>query len=272
MKTILNVVAIATLVGLTGCTNVNTNAGTESVIIDKPVFFGQGGVRPETYKTGRNYTWYSSEAVPINIQPMLVEENFDDLMSTDTVPVDFRTSLQVQITNPIVLWTKYGNNWYKINVQRQYQALVRDEARKYTMNELLTGKEIPKLMEKNIREQLDRLIADNHLPFRVTDLNIGRALPNKNVLEQIDLTAAQQQRSKTMIEQEKAEQQRKKAEQARAAADNAYRQEMQLSPDQFLQLESIKRYSDACTHGNTCNFMFGSNGTATLLPGAKTAK
>jgi regulator of protease activity HflC (stomatin/prohibitin superfamily) len=270
MKTILRISVIAALIGLTGCTRVNTEPGQESVIIDKPMFVGQGGIRNETFKPGLNYTWFSSTAIPINTQPMLVEENFDDLMTSDTVPVDFRTSLQIQITDPIVLWSKYGNSWYKINVQRQYQALMRDEARKYSMNELLTGQETPKKMEANVRVQLDKMIADLKLPFRVTDLNIGRALPNDSVLQQINLTAAQQQRSKTMIEQEKAEQQRKKAEQARAAADNAYREEMQLSPDQFLQLESIKRYSEACAHGNTCNFMFGTNGnTSTLLPGAK---
>jgi len=258
---------VAGVLLLTGCTKVDTAPGTESVIMDKPIFVGQGGVRGETFKPGRNYTWWSSEAIGINMQNLKIEEVFDDLMTSDTVPVDFRTTLQIRITDPIAIVKTYGTEtWYANNLQRQYQALVRDEAKKYSMNDLLTGTDTASTMERNVRAGLDKIIKENKLPFVVADLSIGRALPNKNVLEQIDMTAAQQQRSKTMIEQEKAEVQRKRAEQARAAADNAYRQEMQLSPDQFLQLEGIKRYSDACRAGTTCTFVMGATNTPMLLP------
>jgi len=267
MRALTSAVIFASLL-MTGCTVVNTEPGTETVIMDKPMFFGQGGVRSETYKPGRNYTWWSSEGIPINMKNMKVEEVFDDLMTRDTFPVDFRTSLQLRITRPVEIVTTYGTDtWYTNNLQRQYQALVRDEAKKYSMTELLTGVDTASAMEQNVRKGLDAIIKANNLPFVVADLSIGRAMPNKNVLEQINLTAAQQQRSKTMVEQEKAEQQRKKAEQARAAADNAYRQEMQLSPDQFLQLESIKRYSEACTGaGSTCTFVMGGQAANMMLP------
>lgn len=263
----ISTAVMAAVLLLSGCTVVNTEPGTESVIMDKPIIFGQGGIRSETFKPGRNYTWWSSAPIAIITQNLKVEEVFDDLMTSDTVPVDFRTTLQLRIIDPVAIVKTYGTEtWYANNLQRQYQALVRNEAKKYSMNQLLTGQSTAEDMERNVRVGLDSIIAKNKLPFVVADLSIGRALPNKNVLEQIDLTAAQQQRSKTMIEQEKAEQQRKKAEQARAAADNAYRQEMQLSPDQFLQLESIKRYSDACGNGTTCTFVMGATNTPMLLP------
>jgi regulator of protease activity HflC (stomatin/prohibitin superfamily) len=265
MRLITAAVLSATLL-MDGCTIVNTEPGTEAVVIDKPLLLGSGGVRAETFKPGRAYTWYSSTYRLINMQPQLAEENFDDLMSIDTVPVDFKTTLQVQITDPVRIVSQYGDHWYKNNIERQYQALVRDEARKYTMNQLLTGADVPVQMEKNIRAGIDALIKSRNLPFVVTDLSIGRAVPNKNVLDQIDLTAAQQQRSKTMVEQEHAEINRMKAEQARAAADNAYREKMSLSPDQFLQLESIKRYSESCAKGTNCTFMFGATNTSMLVP------
>lgn len=265
MRLLTSALLAATLM-LTGCTIVNTEPGTESVVMDKPLLFGQGGVRSETFKPGRNYTWFSSSAQGINMKPQRDEQNFDDLMSSDTVPVDFKTTLQVQITDPVNLVKNYGDGWFKNTIERQYQSLMRDEARKYSMNQLLTGEGIPRQMEKNVREGIDAIIKENHLPFKVTDISIGRAIPNKNVLEQIDLTAAQQQRSKTMVQQELAEVQRMKAEKARAAADNAYRQDMSLSPDQFLQLESIKRYSDACRAGTSCTFVMGGNTPSMLLP------
>jgi hypothetical protein len=59
-----------------------------------------------------------------------------------------------------------------------------------------------------------------------------------------------------------AEDQRKAAEQSRASADNAYREAMQLSPDQFLQLERIKMQIEVCGHqGSNCTFFIGGNVT-----------
>lgn len=266
MRLITAAVLSASLL-LGGCHIVNTEPGYESVIIDKPYVFGDGGIRKETFKVGRQFTWLSSSAIQINMQNLKAEEVFDDLMTSDTVPVDFRTTLQLRITDPSRLVEKFGvETYYTNNLQRQYQALVRDEAKKYTMNELLTGTGTASKMETNVRLELDKIIKQRDLPFLVADLSIGRAVPNKNVLEQIDLTAAQQQRSKTMVEQEKAEVQRMKAEQARAAADNAYREKMSLNPDQFLQLEGIKRYSESCAKGTNCTFMFGATNTSMLVP------
>lgn len=44
-----------------------------------------------------------------------------------------------------------------------------------------------------------------------------------------------------------AEDERMKAEQSRASADNAYREAMHLSPEQFIQLETIKYTDDEAT-------------------------
>lgn len=267
---ITKAIALATMAVLaSGCSVVSVDAGEQAVLIDKPYIFGSGGVRDEPFDTGRSFTWFSTSFELVDIKPTLKDEPFDDLMSADTVPVDFKTSLQVQVTNSVALVKNYGKSWYENNIQRQYQAMVRDEARKYTMNELLTGQDTSAKMEVSVRRQLDEMIKSKKLPFKVTDISIGRAVPNKNVLEQIDQTAAQQQRSKTMMEATKAEEERKKAEKARAEADNAYRNEMNLSPDQFLQLESIKKYSEACVKAGNCSLIFGGNNTAMMLPSSK---
>ncbi|MFN0316766.1 MAG: hypothetical protein ACKVQA_17225 [Burkholderiales bacterium] len=70
-------------------------------------------------------------------------------------------------------------------------------------------------------------------------------------------TAAQQQRRNTEDQRILAEDARKAAEMARAAAGNAYRNAMQLDPAQFVQLEAIKRYSDACSK-SPCTIIQGS--------------
>ena len=271
MKKFAIAAIIAASTVLSGCSIVTTEPGTESVLVDKPYIFGEGGVRTKTEKPGRVFTWFSTDQIVVNVKPQAIPENFDDLMTSDTVPVDFKTMLQIEITDPVAIVNRFGiDGWYTNNVKSQYQALVRDEAKKYSMNDLLTGQQSAEIMESNVRKGLDALIIERNLPVRVTDLSIGRAIPNKNVMDQIDMTAQEQQRIKTMREAELAEKGRKAAETARAQADNAYRNEMGMNPSQFVELELAKRYAEACSGGkNNCTFIVGKSGNVSPVISAK---
>jgi hypothetical protein len=57
-----------------------------------------------------------------------------------------------------------------------------------------------------------------------------------------------------------AEDERMKAEQSRASADNAYREAMHLSPEQFIQLETIKMQNAVCGPNGKANCTFIQNG------------
>ena len=59
-----------------------------------------------------------------------------------------------------------------------------------------------------------------------------------------------------------AEDKRKLAEQARAASDNAYREAMHLSPEQFIQLETIKMQEQVCGKDGKGNCTFIQNGVS----------
>lgn len=67
-------------------------------------------------------------------------------------------------------------------------------------------------------------------------------------------TAAQEQRIQTEIQIKNAETQRRAAEEARAAADNAYRQAIGLSPEQYVQLKRIEMERAVCEQGK-CTFI-----------------
>jgi len=57
-----------------------------------------------------------------------------------------------------------------------------------------------------------------------------------------------------------AEQSRKAAEQSRAEADNAYRNAMNLSPAQFVEMERIKNAVRVCAIKDAhCTFIIGSH-------------
>jgi hypothetical protein len=86
---------------------------------------------------------------------------------------------------------------------------------------------------------------------------MGKALPDAKVISEMNDTAVQQQRIKTETQRKLAEDSRLDAEKSRASADNAYRENMHLDAAQFVQLESIKRYSDACKESKSCVIVQG---------------
>jgi hypothetical protein len=84
-------------------------------------------------------------------------------------------------------------------------------------------------------------------------VTLGRANPPDAIKHQRIATAEQEQRVNTERQRKLAEDMRRGSEESRAVADNAYREAMRLSPEQFLQLEQIKMLHDVCG-GGKCSF------------------
>jgi regulator of protease activity HflC (stomatin/prohibitin superfamily) len=226
--------------------------GQELVIVDKPYFFGHEGVRAETVKEGRVLLFRTSTVVPVRMTPSAVVVRFDDLSSADNILLDFESTIQFQFTNSVSLVKNFGaEGWFENNIERQFMAIVRDAVKKKTMTQMMSDVEAASAVDKEVTDALQKLVVDAKLPLRILGVSLGRAQPNENVLAQMNETAAQQQRKKTLIEAEAAEIQRKKEQIAKADADNAYRNSIGLSPEQFIQLEQIKRYSETCAK-STC--------------------
>jgi len=100
----------------------------------------------------------------------------------------------------------------------------------------------------------------------ITAINVGRVNPPDAIKNQRIETAAQEQRAITEQQTKLAEDQRKMAEESRASADNAYRNAMQMSPDQYLRLMQINMQRDACGNGNNhCTLILNASGAATIL-------
>lgn len=84
------------------------------------------------------------------------------------------------------------------------------------------------------------------------NVTLGRARPNDNVLAQMNETAAQQQRVNTLAAAVEAEKERQKEQEAKASADNAYRNKMGLSPEQYLVREIAELNANACQKAQSC--------------------
>ena len=257
MKALL-VLGLAVAALISGCSQVTTEPGHETVIVDNPWFFGHGGVRDETQKPGLSWYWWSTRGVSVDLTPTKYSEPLEHLATNDNNFINYASYIVLQWTDPADLVKKFGyENWYERNLKEQYRTIVRDVTKKYQMTPIMTDPATLASIEKEIAEQFRAHITKTGLHVTLINVNMGKALPDPAVIVEMNNTAVQQQRVKTEKQRKLSEDSRLQAEQSRANADNAYREQMKLDAAQFVQLESIKRYSDACKESKNCVIVQG---------------
>lgn len=270
-RTLLFVLAAAAF--LAGCSGITPEAGQEAVITRHPWIFGQGGVDPNPVLPGRKWIAWTTDYQIVNMQPQLFLIHFDDFMSKDGVPLDFDVALRLQITESVKMVKDFGvgpvelviggirysyPKWYVNNVHKNLENAVRQSVRRHGMNETAISTVAIDEIDAEISKSMQGYIEEKRLPVKLVDFTVGRANPPDAIKNQRIETATQEQRINTEKQRKLAEDQRKEAEIARAAADNAFRNALQLSPEQYLRLESLKVQREVCVkEGGRCTFVYG---------------
>lgn len=268
----------ASICGMSGCSVASPDAGHEAVWVEKPWFFGHGGVDPEVITTGRSYGALTSDAVDVNMLPQRVDMEFDDMMTKSGVPVSFHVVLAFKVTDPVKLVTQFGadvddkGNWgfWNRNLDQPIRTAVRDSVKRRDMQEMAIDQTAADAVGQEVTTAANKIVAEAGIPimFPLDQINVGRVNPPDAIKNQRIETAAQEQRAITEQQTKLAEDQRKAAETSRASADNAYREAMGLSPEQFIQLETIKMQRDVCGHGGSgCTIFMGGAPMPTLNVG-----
>jgi SPFH domain / Band 7 family len=239
--------------------SVAPNAGQEAVLIDKPFAFGHGGVRGVPVKTGRTWVWFSTSHEMVNMLPQQHQVHFDDLMSSDGVPLDFDAVIRLQVTDSVKIISTFGPKWYDNNVEKEFANRVRQSVRKHGMNETAISSVAIDDIDREITEAMNDYLKKAEIPVKLVQVTVGKANPPDSVKSQRIETAAQEQRINTERQRKLAEDSRLAAEQSRAAADNGYRNALGLSISEFLTLEAVKMQRDVCgKEKSSCTFVVGS--------------
>ena len=273
MKKIALMACAATM--LAGCGRAAPDAGEAGVMIRKPWFFGHGGVVDEPVKTGLAFTAWTTSTLYVSLVPQAFDIKYDDIMSADGIPLSFHATVTLQVTDPVLLVRNFsgggGRNgtenkaWYENNIEPPLNNYVRDAFKGYSMKELAIETLGTNAVEADVRKRLTAYITLRGIPVTVVNFTLGRVNPPEAIKRQRVKTAEETQRQQTELQTKIAEDNRKSAETARADADDAYRQHMSLSPEQFVDLQRIKMMHDVCdNHG--CTFIVGN---ATALVGNK---
>jgi regulator of protease activity HflC (stomatin/prohibitin superfamily) len=244
---------------LLGCGCQSPDAGHEIVLVEKPLVFGHGGVDPDPVKTGLTFTAWTTSGVDVWMQPQKFETEMTDTMTSDGVPITFHAIIILQVVDSVSLIKNFGPEWYKNNLEEQFKTMVRQAVRKHGMNETAISTTALDAIDSEIRDELIVFLRDKALPVKLITMTVGKANPPDAIKHQRIETAAQEQRVNTERQRKLAEDVRLQAEQSRANADNAYRESMHLSPEQFIQLKGIEMQTEVCGEKGkaTCTFLNG---------------
>ena len=250
-----------TMTSCIGCTTVD--ADEETVLIDKPWFMGHGGVEDTPVSTGLAWIWMSTDTETFKIVPFKHQVDMDDLFSDDNTPLDFHTIIITQIQqgkSPILL-KNYGTDWFNTNIYNYYCNLVRDHISQHSPFDLMSNRAILNEIDTKVLKQMQDYVAqlskEKEFPVTIRQVTIGKAIPNKEQLAEMNKTAKAVQAKQTQDRLREVEESREKVERQRAKADKAYREELGLSTQDFISLKWIETI--AAKQGANIDVLVGGN-------------
>lgn len=224
------------------CQCANPSYDEEVAFKMTPIFFGDTRVSDEPT---HNFTVFAptTDAIYFKILPQKKEFKFNDLLSNDNTPLDVNMYLvyQVQKSKTPILLKNYGENWYATFIEPFFRNKVREFVSNYSPFDLMSNREVLANFDKSLQEAMTAYISNlskkqGEFPILITQVVTDRVMPNAEQLAEMNKTAAAIQAKQTQEKRVEMENARAKAENARAIADKAYMNEMNLSPNQFIQL------------------------------------
>ena len=183
-------VVVAAIVS--ACHSIAPDAGQEAVLVKKPLIFGSGGVDPTPVKTGLSWRALSTGAVYVAVVPQQHGIHFDDLMSSDGVPLDFDAVIRLQVIDTVRLISSFGPAWFDNNVQAEFSNRVRQAVRKHGMNETAIQTTAVDEIDLEVSQAMEAYIKQASLPIKLIDVTVGRANPPDTVKNQRISTAEQE--------------------------------------------------------------------------------
>lgn len=235
-------IVVVAMLCVTSCHDVAPNADEEAVLVYKPWLWGHGGVDENAVESGLSWEWCTTDYVIFKIVPYKHQVDMDDLFSDDNTPLDFHTIIITQIKkgkSPILL-KNYGEDWFMTNLYNYYCNLVRDHISQHSPFDLMSNRAILNQIDAKVLKQMQDYVAqlsnEKEFPVIIKQVTIGKAIPNKQQLEEMNKTAKAVQAKQTQEREAEVQVAREKAERQRAKADKAYREELGLTIPQFIEL------------------------------------
>jgi ribosomal protein S7 len=254
MKKLLSLLVLA--FSVTACSSVSPNAGEEAVLVYQPKYFGSGSCGPDIVKTGQMWLAPTTTGVIVSMFPRQQHFNFDDLFTSNGVPLDFQAAIQYQIVDSLKLVCQFGADdgpegmgFFHRVLSNPFRTIVRSAVKNYTLNEMAITASAADAADKLITEQFAKVVLETGVPIKVLGVTLGRANPPDAIKTQRIATAEQEQRVNTEHQRKLAEDMRRAAEESRAIADRAYNDKMGMNTEQWLATKQMDAFREVCGGG-----------------------
>lgn len=226
--------------------------GAYGVVVDKPYFFGTPGVRPEPLQPGRKLLFNSSDVVLVTSTPVQEGIEFDDFVTVDNYRVDFKSRVIYEVTDPSNLVERWTLKFWGTSVAAEYASIVREEVRKYNLQQLMSDPIILKAVDDEITAKLRAFIKARGIPINIISVVLGQAKPNKPIFDQIEETARVEEERKTHIARKRTYAEREQSEAQRAKSDKAYSDNLGITKEEHLRIQLAKIQAEACEKAQAC--------------------
>lgn len=226
------------------CHFTNPSYDEEVVLKKKPWFYGDTGIDEDPVN---NLTClaFTTSAVHFPMLPQKKEFKFDDLLSNDNTPLDVNIYLIYQINKGQTpqLLKNYGEHWYETFIEPYFKNKVREYVSGCSPFDLMSNREVLKDFDEKVTKDMQSYVAylsktKGTLPITIMQVTTDRVMPNEEQLEEMNKTAASIQAKQTQEKKAEMETSRALAEKNKAIADKAYMNELNLTPEQFIQLKA----------------------------------
>lgn len=253
-RLLLGVLAMLMVSLLSGCHYVTVEPGEEAVLTYKP-FFGDGGMSRTPMTVGTSIHWLTTDYTIVNKKPWAVKVEFDNFSSRDNIMLDLDTTVILKTANSVTFVAGFGSDQasvFKSNLEGPFGQMVRDVVKTQPFQDMMSNPETAKNMDASVKQKLTAYMTTNGIPLQVVSVSLGRAKPTQVVLDQVNATAAQEQRQKTELATIAAENTRADAEKARALADKAYATNLGYTTEQYAEMQIANIQADACKKAQQC--------------------
>jgi regulator of protease activity HflC (stomatin/prohibitin superfamily) len=240
MKKLILLILLTSI--LSSCYRVKPDGDEESVLIEKPYFFGSGGVDVNPVSAGSTWCAVTTDHVEFKITPQNYEEGIQEVMTKDNTPIDLTINLQIEVIKGKTpeLLKGFGSRWYQNNIFPFFRSNTRNEFAKFELFELTTKRTIAVSLEQILLTKLQDYVKKNNIPVNIMSVNISGISPPTEVLDETKKTAAQNQQIVTQRSRAEAELSRKQAEINKAIADRAYQIQMGMTTEEYLHLRQLE--------------------------------
>ncbi len=255
-------IAVIAIAGLSriGCANHHTPAGHEGYVRSKPIAGAGKFVGIQQGPTSTGWVW-RQEVINIDMRPRTYSEEMS-ILTSRRLELKFRAHAVVRLKNGSVkkVVEEFGaEDWYELNVRKQFRAAVRDEVTKY---EPLDVKSKIDEIARNVKSVLESEYNDKPVSF--DNIYIGNIEYPKVVVSSVENKFVTQEDNERARIEKNIEVAKRLIREARAKGTREAQHIIGLTLDpMYLQYEAIQAIDDLANSKNT---------TFLLMPFAKDGK